>query len=237
MSVPVVCFIPCCKAKKDTGKTVTSYFQPDIELEQLFCRLKSARRGMAGCVETVSKKTSALYLYAGYFYSIPGLKSAVVRLIEAGQMRLFIISAGYGLLDAFEPVKKYEAVMSGHAARYWRDVGLTEIIADVCVQLKPEQVYGFFAGVPEWKGTGAKYRYFFTSGVQQALGKGWVPAQAGCFYFYRRKGRGVTRIMKALGMSLYELLNSGFQDAFLQDVKLNGFCWNNVEIAYDEVFR
>lgn len=235
MSIPVVCFIPCCKAKNDTGKTVTSYFQPDVELEQLFCRLKSARQGMVGCVETASKKTSALYLYTGHFYSIIGLKSAVVRLIRAGQMRLFIISAGYGLLDAFEPVQKYEATMSSSTARYWRDVGLTEIIADVCVQLKPEQVYGFFAGMPEWRGIGAKYRYFFTAGVQQALIKGWVPAQAGCFY--RKKGRGVTSIMKALGTSLYELLNSGFQDTLLQNVKLNGFCWNNVEIAYDDMLR
>jgi hypothetical protein len=235
VSIPVVCFIPCCKAKNGTGKIVTSYLQPDVELEQLFCRLKSARQGMAGCVETASKKTSAFYLYSGHFYSISGLKPAVVKLIRSGQMRLFIISAGYGLLDAFEPIHKYEAVMSSHTARYWRDVGLTEIIADVCVQLKPEQVYGFFAGVPEWRGTGAKYRYFFTAGVQQALRKGWVPAQAGCFY--RRKGRGVTSIMKSLGTSFYEFINSGFQEAFLQEVKLNGFCWNNVEIAYDDMLQ
>ena len=200
MSVPVVCFIPCCKAKKDTGKTVTSYFQPDVELEQLFCRLKSARRGMAGCVETVSKKTSALYLYEGHFYSIIGLKSAVVRLIQEGQMRLFIISAGYGLLDAFEPIQKYEAMMSSRTARYWRDVGLTEIIADVCAQLKPEQDYGFFAGMPEWKGTGAKYRYFFYCRGTAGIRKGWAPVQAGCFYRKKAGVLVVPRLKQATGL-------------------------------------
>lgn len=133
MSVPVVCFIPCCKAKKDTGKTVSPCFRPDAVLEETFRRLERARQDMISCVETASKKTSALYLYSGHFYSVEGLVDAAENLLRSGRMRLFIISAGYGLLDAFEPCHTYEAVMSGRTARYWRDAGLTEIIAETCL--------------------------------------------------------------------------------------------------------
>ncbi|AFV11414.1 hypothetical protein Tph_c11930 [Thermacetogenium phaeum DSM 12270] len=233
MSVPVVCFIPCCKAKEDTGKTAIPCFQPDSVLEETYRRLERARQGMKGCVETASKKTSALYLYTGHFYSVEGLVDAAENLLCSGRMRLFIISAGYGLLDAFEPCHTYEAVMSGRTARYWRDAGLAEIIAEICLKLEPDHVYGFFAGSPGWSGAGAKYRYFFTAGVQQALRAGWVPTRAGCFY--RRSGRGVTAIMQALGKCFCEFLNADFRESFVQNVMLDGFCWNGVEIGYEEV--
>jgi len=226
-------FIPCCKAKNDTGKTALPYFPPDAVLEETFRRLERVRQGMKGCVETASKKTSTLYLYSGHFYSVAGLLDAAENLLRSGRMRLFIISAGYGLLDAFEPCHTYEAVMSCRTARYWRDAGLTEIILETCLKLEPVQVYSFFAGSPRWSGGGAKYRYFFTAGVQQALRAGWIPSSAGCFY--RRSGRGVTVIMQALGKCFCEFLNVDLQESFVQNVKLNGFCWNSVEIGYEDV--
>jgi hypothetical protein len=33
-------FIPCCKVKIDTGKIVSPYIRPDVELERVFCGLK-----------------------------------------------------------------------------------------------------------------------------------------------------------------------------------------------------
>ena len=44
------------------------------------------------------------------------------------KIRVFIISGGYGVIDALEPINDYEAVMKGKVSRFWRDNGLSDII-------------------------------------------------------------------------------------------------------------
>ncbi|MBC7341786.1 MAG: hypothetical protein H5U02_04970 [Clostridia bacterium] len=198
MVVPVVCFVPCCSEKRDCGRFVDPPYQwPPPELQHLWAKLETARRGMEDCIDSGSGSVPALHLYAGHFYSVPGLKETAERLIRSGMLRLFIISAGYGILDAFELARKYDAKMEGQVATYWLNQGLADMIAEVCLRLEPGRVYGFFAGTPSWSGAGAKYRYFFTAGLRKALERGLEPEQAGCFY--RAEGRGVTAILRGLG--------------------------------------
>jgi cytoplasmic iron level regulating protein YaaA (DUF328/UPF0246 family) len=70
------------------------------------------RNGMDGCINRNSPLTSAIHLYAGSPYDTIN-KSLVIQNIEAGRLRLIIISAGYGIVDAFKPIHEYEAVMRG----------------------------------------------------------------------------------------------------------------------------
>lgn len=145
----MVCFVPCCSSKSTGGGDERPYYSwPDNSLEPTWTKLESARRGMANCIkDDNSRLTPAVYLYSGAFYSAfdAGMAS---QLINSGKLRLFIVSAGYGVLDAFELARDYDAKMEGKVARYWRDAGLAGIITDICLSINPKQVYGFFAGQP-----------------------------------------------------------------------------------------
>ncbi|MQL50844.1 peroxide stress protein YaaA [Desulfofundulus thermobenzoicus] len=233
LGLEVVCFIPCCSSKSaGVGLERPPYAWPDRGLERARARLVVARRGMEHCIEGSSRPTPAMHLYSGSFYS--ALDAGLARqLIYSGKLRLFIISAGYGVLDAFEPARNYDAEMKGRVARYWREAGLADIIGDICLVLSPQRVYGFFAGEPGWSGSGAKYRYFFTEGVKKALSSGFKPAQAGCFY--RESGRGVTAILGALGRAFYRCLSSGPNcDMIVEAAKTSGLRDGGIIIRYQD---
>lgn len=234
LSVKTVCFIPCCSTKNAVGGTESlPYAWPDAGLKTAWNNLQSARHGNEHSIKFSSQLTPALYLYSGAFYHAFD-PEPVKQAVHKGQLRLFILSAGYGLLDAFEPVFDYDAEMKGKVARYWRDSGLVNIISDICLALNPEQIYGFFAGEPAWSGAGAKYRYFFTEGVKKAVQSGIKPARAGCFY--RQSGRGVTAILKSLGRVFAGCLASNFTcDGMIAAVGLGGLKEGNIVIGYDDL--
>jgi len=234
LAVEAVCFIPCCSSKSAGGGIESPpYAWPGAGLERAWVRLQAARRGMEHCIEGDSRPTPAVHLYSGSFYSAfdAGL---VERLIYSEKLRLFIISAGYGVLDAFEPARNYDAEMKGRVARYWRDAGLADVIDDICLALTPKQVYGFFAGEPVWSGSGAKYRYFFTEGIKKALRSGFKPARAGCFY--RESGRGVSAILGALGRTFSSCLSKGLDcDEIVEAAKTGGLKEGGIVIGYEDL--
>lgn len=234
MKVETVCFIPCCSSKNACrGVESPPYTWPDSGLESTWAKLKAARRGMEHCVKGGSSPTPAMHLYTGGFYSAFDTGMAK-QLIFAGKLRLFIISAGYGVLDAFEPIRNYDDEMKGGVARYWRDAGLAGIIGDICLKLNPKQVYGFFAGQPDWSGAGAKYRYFFTAGVKEALRMGYEPTWAGCFY--RQSGRGVTAILGALGKTFSDCLSNGLDcDKVVSTAKTSGLKKGGIIIGFEDL--
>lgn len=234
MGVPVICFVPCCSKKEERGGTATRPYQwPPAELCTTWAKLEAARAGMAHCVDQGSKPTPALNLYAGNFYSVPMLKETAVRLIRSGTLRLFVISAGYGVLDALEPAKNYDAKMEGPVAAYWRSQGLVDIIGDICLRLEPNEVYGFFAGDPSYSATGSKYRYFFTAGLRKALQNGLEARRAGCFY--RSEGRGVSAILQALGECFRDFASTEFRSDYPGRASTAGLSYGGVQIGYSEI--
>lgn len=236
MTVEAVCFIPCC-SKKYAGSGVENPPDdwPGRELARTRPMLETGRRGMDYCIEKESRPTPALSLYKGGFYADLNLE-LIRRLVKTGKLRLFIISAGYGVLDAFEPARKYEAGMEGRVARHWRDAGLADVIGEICLDLDPGTICGFFAGTSFWSGTGANYRYFFTEGVRKALRSGLKPARAGCFY--RESGMGVTAILGALGRCFGRYLTGGpQQEEMVQIAKSAGLKDGGIVIGYEELAK
>lgn len=169
-------------------------------------------------IDLSSPKTSAIHLYRGAFYKQFNL-SKVSREIQGNRLRLFIISAWYGIVDAFEPLHKYDAKMQGKIATHWRKYELHRIIRDLLLTLKPSNVFGFFAGNEDWSSSGANYRYFFTSGLNEAVVGGLDTQLSGCFY--RLSGRGSTAILSALGRTFMDFLRSGFNEDFVLNVYSN----------------
>lgn len=234
VAVETACFIPCCKSKKTGGGMESPpYSWPSTGLERAWARLQAARRGMEQCIKGDSRPTPAVHLYSGSFYSAfdAGL---VKRLIYSGKLRLFIISAGYGVLDAFEPARSYDAEMKDRVARHWRDAGLADVIGAICQNLSPNRIYGFFAGKPVWSGSGSKYRYFFTEGVRRALRSGCRPALVGCFY--NESGKGAKAILGALGRTFSACLSKGLDcDDIVEAAKMGDLKHGGIVIGYEDL--
>jgi len=223
----VVCFIPCCKSKSASGRIEAD--RKDLtenDLPKSWHLLSKGRNEMNKIADEIdnvdidisSPKTSAIHLYRGALYKQFSLYN-ILREIQDNRLRLFIISAWYGIVDAYEPLHKYEAKMQGKAATHWRNNKLDKIICDLLLNLKPSSVFGFFAGNEYWSSSGAKYRYFFTSGLNEALTDGLDTQLSGCFY--RLSGHGSTAILGALGRTFMDFLRSRFNKDFVSDINRN----------------
>jgi hypothetical protein len=234
----VVCFIPCCSRKVASGK-IAEYQNRVLEREKFSyrVRLTESRSRLEELASNEkyditfhkSPLTSALYLYKGAFYS-PLKLIGTRKEIQAGGLRLFVLSAGYGLVDAFEPISEYNGKMQGRIASFWRDNDLAGVISDILLSLQPSHVYGFFAGSEGWAGAGAKYRYFFVEGLKGALAEGLNSDLSGCFY--RASGRGATQILGALGRTFEYFMASGFEKSFVYDVERNSRIDGSVAISF-----
>ncbi len=114
-------------------------------------------------------QASALRLYTGKFYEMlkkQGVLSNIEDQIATGALRCGIVSGGFGLLDASEPVGEYEAPMQ-KAATLWRekDVDLNDVMASLLLELKPRRVIGFLGQVQHYWG-------FLKRGVHLATQRG-----------------------------------------------------------------
>ena len=212
-----LCFIPCCKSKtKCPHDSVKSPTLTGKRIPETWRALQVGRKGMSACLERDMPPCSALRQYDGGLYkSDPDFRELVERHLESGRLDLYIISAGYGLVHALDPIQPYEAEMKGKVAAFWRDAGLTAVISELVRSSRSRQVYGFFAGPSHWSGAHAKYRYFFTEGVKEAVAMGATADTAACFY--REDGRGTNAITGALGRALLRGIRAAFSPDFLDE--------------------
>lgn len=103
-----------------------------------------ANEGVDASANLNSSATSAIYLYTGALYGQLDLTNTILKIQK--RLKVFIVSAWYCIVDAFEPLHFYEAKMQGKIATHWRNCGLEKIISDLLIYVKPSNVYGFFPG-------------------------------------------------------------------------------------------
>ena len=152
--VDTMCFIPCCKRKtaapdrQATGATLTRERIPDT-----WRLLQAGRHTMSPCIEGNSRPCRALLQYDGGLYNAQAsFRDDIARGLNAGRLDLYILSAGYGLVHALDPIRPYEAEMKGRVATMWRDAGLPEVIAELICASRARRAFGFFAGPAHWSG-------------------------------------------------------------------------------------
>lgn len=236
---PIVCLIPCCSSKDASGKIIepnTALSKNELPskwhfLEKARQRIREMADGSADNIsfDQDSAFTSALYLYTGTFYRELNLRFLIDG-IQANKLRLFILSAGYGVVDAFEPLQYYDAEMKGKVARHWKAFDLEGIVCELLLTLEPRCVFGFFAGSDSWSGPGAKYRYFFVEGLNRALNEGLDVGLSGCFF--RSSGRGTSQILGSLGRTFMDFVGSGFSESFISDVALNSRQYGTTIVSF-----
>jgi hypothetical protein len=184
------------------------------------------------CVKDQSVPTPAIDLYSGNFYKSLN-KPLLKDFMLANHLQIYILSAGYGVVHALDPVQNYDAEMKGPVAQFWRDNGIIDYIASLSANA--EKVFGFFAGEPNWSGPHAKYRFFFTEGVKRAIQKEGRISEAGCFY--RGEGRGANPILTALGRSFMDSIASGFSYELIQQAIHTGLVYHmpkKIVVKYDQ---
>lgn len=219
MSSGTICFIPCCKSKnpvKSSAQSSTLWYE-NASFGQM---LLKGRDSMKARIDMDAPQTEALSLYSGHFYRVLD-KQRINDNIQNDTLRVFILSAGYGIVEAQEFIQDYDAKMEGSIARTWKNEGLTKIIAETLLKYQPDKVFGFFAGEKNWAGSISKYRYFYSEGVKQALSQGLKATEAGCFY--RAEGQSAGPILSALGLCFMEAVSSDFSDAVINSVNEIGF--------------
>ena len=164
---------------------------------------------MSACIGRGSCPCRALWQYDGGFYNAEAsFREEIARGLGAGQLDLYILSAGYGIVHALDPIDPYEAEMKGPVARMWRDKDLPAVIAELIRASRARRVFGFFPGPAHWSGAHAKYRYFFTEGVKAAACGDAMFDTAACFH--REHGRRTHAINGALGRALLHGLRADF---------------------------
>lgn len=229
----IYCFIPCCERKETSGNIVIQqYGISPQELPDTWNLLTQGRSVMSQFVNQGSLQTAAIYLYKGYLYhTLQPYINAVLQKVFSGELRIIIISAGYGVIDAFEPIHNYDATLQGEAAYKWKENRLVDVIGDLLLANKPSMVFGFFAGKRDWTGPGAKYRYFFSEGLRKALESGLTIECGGCFF--RVEGLGVPAILGSLGKTFLDFMQSGFDTRFILDTEKQGRNYGTVTIGFD----
>ena len=212
-----LCFIPCCKSK--TAAPGRDAAKPTLTAERIpetWQRLQAGRKRMSACIEQNSGPCRALLQYDGWLYNAEAsFREEIARSLAAGRLDLYILSAGYGIVHALDPIRPYEAEMKGRVAGIWKDTDLPDVIAELIRFSGARRVFGFFAGPADWRGSHAKYRYFFTDGVKTAASNGATFDTAACFYRYA--GRGTGAITGALGRTLLRGLREDFSPRFLAE--------------------
>ena len=231
----VICFIPCCGSKYASGEIIKpEHILSDKDLPNTWHNLLEGRKGMRFCIDFTSPKTSAINLYTGSPYEVLSPhKKEIIELIQRGKLRLIIISAGYGIIDAIEPIHSYDEMMKGRVASHWKNANLTGVIADLLMRERPARIFGFFAGESYWSTPGSKYRYFFSEGVKTALANRLDVELCGCFY--RAEGQGVKAILGSLGRTFIELLKIDFDDSYVENIYRNGRWDGNVKIGFERI--
>ena len=152
--VDTLCFIPCCKRKTEcqNDPTKTSILT-ERHIPESWQILQSGRKEMSVCIERNMRPCVALRQYRGDLYkSESDFLESVMHHLKIGWLDVYIVSAGYGLVHALDPIHPYEAEMKGKTATLWRDVGLVRVISELIRLSRVQRVFGFFAGPSHWPG-------------------------------------------------------------------------------------
>jgi hypothetical protein len=185
MSAPAsdLLLMPCSKAKEGTARpgsirNVVDFLSPTATATLQDGRdLAFNRKGTQ--IDHSSPLVRALDLYTGYLYSIPNLKESIDGAIASG-VHVLIISGGYGLLRAEEPIHSYEAYLP-KTRTVWNS-RLPNVIADYIQRNTIRRVFvGCFADYmcaanPHHLASLASEVYLL---IQTACGQRGVPEQIG----------------------------------------------------------
>jgi len=197
----VLMLLPCCKRKSDlekfpcAEKVVIDYLSDEKKQ-----RLLGARKKFRACIRSGITPIHALNRYDGKLYnSSPMFKQQILDSMNESKLDLLIVSAGLGVVHAFEKIPDYDLEMKNKIADQWIDAGLPSIIEDLMIRNNYNRVFGFFAIT-----TG------YAKVFQQIDFKG-SGINAGFFYVPSGSGGSSSITPKKLGKAVSSMIENNFQ--------------------------
>ncbi len=183
----------CCKAKaeRELFPQVARSVLEGLD-ERHRALLLEGRGRLYGAVYG-GRRVSALSMYSGHLYRALDRRLVLKGFLE-GWADMVIVSAGYGLVHAFERVRLYEASMKSYA-RLWLEAGLDRVLANYVENTGPGLVYGFFSR------TGGYLEFFARASKLMGPREVHLVTAEGC--------RGVGSVMRSLGYAINTLLSEG----------------------------
>jgi hypothetical protein len=228
-----VVFIPCSKKKGPMLMNVPDVGINNGDIPNTWTNFVTGRRVMQHCINLGPWLTPGLYLYRGGLYNrlrnIGCLDNLFQRCLD-DEIRIYIISGGYGLVDAREHIHDYEQTLDPEIARQWNNYGLVDTIAELLSTIKPKMVFGYLPGQNYER---APYRQFFTKGLKRAVENGLQVESGGCFY--NASGQGIPAILGALGMTLGNHFENNFSREYATTVYNTPIQEGNVTITFNRI--
>ena len=193
--------LQCCKSKEDVELYPNENYNLAETIPRTYRILDEAitRFTREGIIGISSNRVTALSLYQGHFYRVPGLKSKIVQEIRCGPYQFLIMSAGYGIVHPFQRINNYESRMTGRITRYWLESGLPLVIEEFVKNGGYTQVFGFFS-------KSSDYLKIFEDVDWRNLDNVDVGG-----FFYLDGIRGASKVLKYQAGLLMNLLNNRFQ--------------------------
>ncbi|OYT55884.1 MAG: hypothetical protein B6U76_04860 [Desulfurococcales archaeon ex4484_217_2] len=131
----------CCKRKNSTELFDVNVSILDILNETKNILIEGRKEFKQYIYGT--KEVTALSLYDGLLYSSLD-KMLVYEEFMKNKIDFIIISAAYGIVHAFEKIRKYDLEMSRSIAKQWLKIGLPRVFEEYIAKTNVEKVYGFF---------------------------------------------------------------------------------------------
>ena len=162
--------------------------------------------------------TPALWLYNGFLYRPLGDKSALHTAME-GWLDIVILSGGYGMVHAYEPIVPYEAPMPKYFD-LWIQAGLHKALETYINITRPNNVISFFSN----NTNSPKYRPMRSYGGMYGLGVGGVRVggENGKYVPPPMRGGGVAN--GRLGHLVMEVVNNRSLIE-VRDIPFRSPCW------------
>lgn len=192
----------CCKRKDGVERFPNEGFNMAARLPTTKGIIADAVRAFTeqGVIDAAAAPTTALSLYNGRFYTVPGLRQFVADEVKEGPTDFLIISAGYGLVHPFQRIRRYDQRMTGRVTRFWLEAGLPKALGEFIATGGYERCYGFFSksadylkifeAIPWSTLSGLKEGgYFYLSGLRGAGNVLATSAQLMMYLVRQRFGR------------------------------------------------
>jgi len=200
----VAIFIPCCEGKDPNNniiKDVGTYKWSNDGCPEIDKKREDFKSWLGENVEKQGKQI-AINLYDGHLYNPIGkrdkdkgyLRKPVKEVMTAKKADVFIISAYYGIVHAFEEINNYNLRMDAKIRNRWiGELCLPNFIEDMIKNNRYDKVYGFFPRT-------SQYVKIFESIKIPESKKELVTVK-------KDEARGIANILRCLGKKVVLLCN------------------------------
>ena len=199
---------PCCAEKNGIEPTICGGKNIEQFLDDTY--IKELHEGrIKNLMVKGSKNLPALDFYTGNLYKVPNFKDTIRTAVQSG-IHCLILSAGYGLIRADEPINSYDRTMNAAKASWTKDNLLPNVFSNYLTRNKISKVY-ITASCSTYAPA------LFIDPKINPRPRFQIPASCDVFlYIPMAIGKGaLVKVPKMQGEAVHDLIKNGMKSYFL----------------------